>query len=148
MRNGLPIVKEFEGCKLQAYPDPATGGAPWTIAWGRTKGVKKGDTCTQAQADAWLNEEYDEFESAVIKALGGARTTDNQLGAMVCFAYNCGVANLKSSTLLRKHKAGDYAGAAKEFARWNKAAGEVLEGLVRRRKAEALLFEGKDWSEV
>lgn len=72
MRNGLPIVKEFEGCKLQAYPDPATGGAPWTIAWGRTKGVKKGDTCTQAQADAWLNEEYDEFRSAVIKALGGS----------------------------------------------------------------------------
>ena len=140
MRNGLPIVKEFEGCKLQAYPDPATGGAPWTIAWGRTKGVKKGDTCTQAQADAWLNEEYDEFESAVIKALGGARTTDNQLGAMVCFAYNCGVANLKSSTLLRKHKAGDYAGAAKEFARWNKAGGRVLPGLTRRRAAEAKLY--------
>ncbi|ATI54185.1 hypothetical protein WR25_15776 [Diploscapter pachys] len=140
MRNGLPIVKEFEGCKLQAYPDPATGGAPWTIAWGRTKGVKKGDTCTQAQADAWLNEEYDEFESAVIKALGGARTTDNQLGAMVCFAYNCGVANLKSSTLLRKHKAGDYAGAAKEFARWNKAAGKVMAGLTRRRAAEAALY--------
>lgn len=140
MRNGLPIVKEFEGCKLQAYPDPATGGAPWTIAWGRTKGVKKGYTCTQAQADAWLNEEYDEFESAVIKALGGARTTDNQLGAMVCFAYNCGVANLKSSTLLRKHKAGDYAGAAKEFARWNKAAGKVMAGLTRRRAAEAALY--------
>lgn len=140
MRNGLPIVKEFEGCKLKAYPDPATGGAPWTIAWGRTKGVKKGDTCTQAQADAWLNEEYDEFEAAVIKALGGARTTDNQLGAMVCFAYNCGVANLKSSTLLRKHKAGDYAGASKEFGRWNKAAGKVMAGLTRRRAAEAALY--------
>ena len=59
---------------------------------------------------------------------------------MVCFAYNCGVANLKSSTLLRKHKAGDYAGAAKEFARWNKAAGKVMAGLTRRRAAEAALY--------
>jgi lysozyme len=59
---------------------------------------------------------------------------------MVSFAYNVGVGNLQSSTLLKKHKAGDYAGAKAEFAKWNKAAGKVMNGLTRRRTAEAQLY--------
>jgi len=73
-------------------------------------------------------------------ALGGAATTQAQFDAMVSFAYNVGVANLQSSTLLKKHKAGDHAGAAAEFAKWNKAAGRVMPGLTRRRAAEAALY--------
>lgn len=139
MRNGLPLIKQFEGCKLKAYPDPGTGGAPWTIGWGRTTNVKKGDTCTQAQADAWLVAEYDGFEAGVIDLTHG-KGTPNMIGALTCFAYNVGLANLKSSTLLRKHIAGDFRGAALEFSRWNKANGAVMKGLTTRRAAEASLY--------
>ncbi|QJR05458.1 lysozyme [Sphingobium yanoikuyae] len=130
-------MKQFEGCELKAYLCPAK---VWTIGWGRTTNVKRGDICTQTQADAWLNAEYDAFEKAVLKALGNAKVTPNQLGAMVSFAYNIGTGAFAKSTLLKKHVVGDYAGALKEFARWNKAKGRVLPGLVKRRAAEAGLY--------
>lgn len=135
-RTGLPLIKQFEGCKLAAYVCPA---GVLTIGWGRTTNVKRGDTCTQAQADAWLVQEYDAFEKKV-KALVKVSLTANQLGALVSFAYNVGTGALGSSTLLRLLNAGDYAGAADQFARWNRAAGRVLAGLSRRREAEAALF--------
>jgi lysozyme len=135
-RAGLGLVKTFEGCKLKAYLCPA--GVP-TIGYGRTKGVKLGQTITQAQADAWVVEEYDEFEAGVRK-LVKVPLTANQLGALTSFAYNLGLGNLKSSTLLKKLNGGDYAGAAAQFARWNKAGGVVLAGLTKRRAAEAKLF--------
>lgn len=140
-RRGLNLIKQFEGCKLVAYLCPAN---IWTIGWGRTTNVKRGDTCTQAQADAWLLAEYEAFESQVRK-LVRVPVTDNQLGALVSFTYNAGVGNFRSSTLLRLLNAGDYAGAAAQFARWNKGTvnGEKVElkGLTRRRTAEAALFE-------
>jgi lysozyme len=135
-RAGLGLVKTFEGCKLKAYLCPA--GVP-TIGYGRTKGVKLGDTCSQAQADAWLTQEYDEFEAGVRK-LVKVPLSGNQLGALVSFAYNVGVGALRTSTLLRVLNAGDYTGAASQFGRWNRAAGRVLAGLSRRRAAEAALF--------
>lgn len=135
-RAGLSFIKQFEGCELKAYLCPA--GVP-TIGYGRTKGVKLGDTCSQAQADAWLTQEYDEFEAGVRKLVTVALTA-NQLGALVSFAYNIGLGALRTSTLLRVLNAGDYSGAASQFSRWNKAAGRVLAGLSRRRAAEAALF--------
>tara|TARA_A100001391_G_scaffold201791_1_gene189674 strand:- start:1556 stop:1987 length:432 start_codon:yes stop_codon:yes gene_type:complete len=135
-RKGLDLIKQFEGCKLSAYLCPA---GVWTIGWGRTTNVKRGDTCTQAQADAWLVQEYDAFEQKV-RALIKVAVTPNQLGALVSFAYNVGVGALQSSTLIRLLNQGDYAGAAAQFARWNRAAGKTLAGLTRRRKAEADLF--------
>lgn len=137
MRNGLETIKTFEGCRLKAYRCPA--GIP-TLGWGRTTNVHMGDTMTQAQADAWLDHEYDSFETAVHKAIDGAETTPNQLGAMVSLAYNIGIGNFKASTLLRLHHAGDHKAAAAQFGRWNKAAGKVLAGLTRRRAAEAALY--------
>lgn len=138
---GLAIVKEFEGCKLTAYPDPATGGDPWTIGWGATgAGIKKGVTWTQAQADERLARDFGEFVHDVRTLVGSSPTTDSQLGAMASLAYNVGTANFGSSTLLKKHRAGDYVGAAAEFAKWNKAAGRVMAGLTRRRAAEAALY--------
>ena len=72
--------------------------------------------------------------------IGDAKTTQHQFDALVSFAYNLGADNLKTSTLLRKHNAGDHAGAAAEFGKWNKAKGQVMKGLTRRRAAEAALY--------
>lgn len=135
-RAGLGLVKTFEGCKLTAYLCPA--GLP-TIGYGRTTGVKLGQKITQAQADAWVVSEYDEFE-AKVRRIVTVPLTDNQLGALTSFAYNLGTGALASSTLLRLLNAGDYAGAAAQFGRWNKAGSKVLAGLTKRRTAEAALF--------
>jgi len=144
LSKAVALIREFEGCKLTAYPDPGSGGDPWTIGWGATgAGISKGVVWTQAQADARLLMDVATFANAVTKLVGDALTTDNQSAAMTSLAYNVGVANFGSSTLLRKHKAGDYAGAAAEFARWNKASGKVMAGLTRRRAAEAALYQVK-----
>jgi len=142
------LIQQFEGCakkrpdgSFEAYPDPGTGGDPWTIGWGSTgPDIKKGVVWTQGQCDERFAEHVAEFGTGVAAAIGDAPTSQHQFDAMVSFAYNVGLANLRSSTLLKKHKAGDYAGAAAEFAKWNKAAGKVLPGLVRRRAAEAALY--------
>ena len=142
------LIQQFEGCakkrpdgSFAAYPDPGSGGDPWTIGWGSTGAdIKKGVVWTQQQCDDRFSTHVDEFGAKVAAALGSAATTQHQFDAMVSFAYNVGVGNFRSSTLLRKHKAGDYAGAAAEFAKWNKAAGKVMAGLSRRRAAEAALY--------
>lgn len=135
-RAGLDPIKTFEGCKLTAYLCPA---GVWTIGWGRTTGVRRGQRITQAQADRWLEEEYDHFGLQVLSSVRVA-LTDNELGALVSFAYNVGIGAFRSSTLLRLLNAGDYRGASRQFARWNRAGGRVLRGLTRRRAAEAALF--------
>lgn len=144
----LSLIREFEGCRLKAYPDPGTGGIPWTIGWGSTTDengapIKKGDVWTQERADARLRQHVAEFGKKVWQLVADVPTTQNQFDALVSFAYNVGVGNLKSSTLLRRHREKSYAGAALEFARWNMAAGKVLPGLVRRRAAEAELYRTK-----
>jgi lysozyme len=140
-KRGEDLIKSFEGCKLVAYPDPGSGGDPWTIGWGTTgPDVKKGVVWTQEQADRRFSEHVNEFAEDVWNVLGGAAVTQNQFDALVSFTYNVGLGNLKASTLLKLHKAGDYAGATKQFIRWNKAAGKVMKGLTRRREAEARLY--------
>lgn len=141
-QDGVDILKHFEGCRLQAYPDPASGGAPWTIGYGHTgPEVKPGLKWTQAQADAVLLLDLASFEKSVTSAVR-VPLTQPQFDALVCFAYNVGVGNLQSSTLLAKLNGRDYAGAQAQFIRWNKAAGKELAGLTRRRKAEAARFGG------
>jgi lysozyme len=135
------LTREFEGCKLTAYPDPGSGGDPWTIGWGATgAGIHKGVVWTQAQADARHVEDLERFAAGVNKLIGTAETTDKQRGAMISLAYNIGLGNFGSSTLLLLHKAGDYPGAKAQFARWNRAAGKVMAGLTRRRAAEAAVY--------
>lgn len=138
---GVDLIKRFEGLELKAYPDPGSGGEPYTIGYGHTGGVTPGMKIDQAQADAYLRGDLRRFERAV-SALA-PKTTQNQFDALVSFAFNLGEGNLKSSTLLRKHNAGDYAGAKAEFARWNRASGKVMAGLTRRRAAEADLYGQK-----
>lgn len=133
---GLALVKEFEGCKLVAYKCPA---GVWTIGYGSTGShVRPGMKISAARAEELLREDLERFELAVAKAAPTAN--DNQFDALVSFAFNLGEEALRTSTLLRKHKAGDFAGAAAQFHRWNKAGGRVLAGLVRRRAAEAKLY--------
>ena len=142
------LVKGFEGCakkrpdgSFAAYPDPGSGGDPWTIGWGTTGvDVKPGVIWTQQQCDDRLESDLTAFATKVSAAIGDARTSQHQFDAMVSFAYNVGIGNLASRTLLRLHKAGDFTGAQGQFARWNKAAGRVLAGLTRRRAAEAALY--------
>lgn len=151
-RAALSLIKEFEGCHkvrpdgmIEAYPDPASGGDPWTIGWGSTgPGIRKGTVWTQEQADTRFAEHVAEFGEKVAKLVeGGAATSQQEFDAMVSLAYNVGVGNLASSTLLKLHKAGNKAGAADQFGRWNKAAGRVMAGLTRRRAAEAKLYRGE-----
>lgn len=137
MTTGKDLIKEFEGCKLKAYLCPA--GVP-TIGYGHTYGVKMGRTITQKDADTLLDVDYADFERKVL-ALLKVKVTDNQLGALVSFAYNLGVGALQKSTLLKLLNGGDPKSAANEFLKWNKAGGKVLPGLVRRREAEKKLFE-------
>ena len=147
-QDGIDLIQSFEGCarkradgSYDAYPDPATGGDPWTIGWGSTgPDIKRGTVWTQQQCDDRLATHVAEFAAKVEAALGGTATTQHQFDAMVSLAYNIGMGNFAASTLLRKHKAGDHASAAAQFAVWNKGAGKVLPGLVKRRAAEAALY--------
>lgn len=140
---GERLIKSFEGFEEVAYPDPATGGKPYTVAWGATEDLdgmpfKLGQVVSMSYAEALFDKDTDRFEAAVEKL--APKATDNQFAAMVSLAYNVGLANFEKSTLLKKHNAGDYTGAAAEFTRWNRAAGRVMKGLTRRRAAEADLY--------
>lgn len=149
--NCISLIQQFEGCAKKqsdgtyaAYPDPGTGADPWTIGWGTTgSDVKKGLVWTQAQCDTRFTSDVNKFGVQVANTIGSAATTQNQYDAMTSFAYNVGIGNLSSSTLLKKHKAGDYPGAQAEFAKWNKAGGKVMAGLTNRRAAEAALYGTK-----
>lgn len=141
--DGIALVKSFEGIRLHAYPDPGTGGVPWTIGWGTTryangKAVQPGDTVTQDEADALLRNDLAGAERQVTRAIGDAPTTQKQFDALVSFQYNTGA--LASSTLLKRHNAGRYAEATAEFGKWAHAGGKVLPGLVKRRAAEAAIY--------
>ena len=146
---GLALIRQFEGCArlrpdgmVEAYPDPGTGGEPWTIGWGATgPGIGPGSVWTQQQCDARLESDVARHARDVAIALGDAPTTQAQFDALVSFHYNTGA--IARSTLLRRHLAGDYRAAAEEFARWNRAGGRVLKGLVRRRAAEARLYRSR-----
>jgi lysozyme len=136
---GLQLIREFEGLRLKAYPDPASGGDPWTIGYGRAHGVAEGDTCTQEQAEQWLRQDAEDASRAVLRHVV-PMLTQNQLDALTSFVFNLGEGNFAGSSLLRKINAHDFDGAAREFGRWNHAAGKEFAGLTRRREQEAALF--------
>lgn len=141
LAHAVALIKRWEGCRLEAYPDPATGGEPWTIGWGATgPGIRKGVRWTQAQADDRLALDVERFMRGVSASIRKP-TSDNQLGAMTSLAYNIGVGAFRRSTLLNLLNKGDVAGAARQFDRWNKANGRVMKGLVKRRADERAVFE-------
>lgn len=138
---GIALIKQFEGCKLTAYQDSV---GVWTIGYGWTqpvdgKPIRAGMTIKQETAERLLKTGLVSYESDVSR-LVKVGLTQGQFDALVSFTYNLGARSLSTSTLLRKLNADDYAGAADEFLRWNKAGGKVLNGLTRRREAERALF--------
>lgn len=145
-KDGIALIKAFEGCArlradgmLEAYPDPGTGGAPWTIGWGATgPGIAPGTIWTQEQCDERLLQDIARHAADVRRTIGVAPTTQAQFDALVSFHYNTGA--IARSTLARLHVAGDHDGAAGQFTRWNRAGGRVLAGLTRRRAAEEALY--------
>lgn len=138
----LMLVKRWEGCRLEAYPDPGTGGDPWTIGWGSTgKGIQKGVTWTQQQADDRLLHDVDKFMEGV-RAKVTAPATPNQLGAMTSLAYNIGLMAFAGSTLLLKFNKGNTEGASLQFPNWNRSGGRAMKGLTNRRKDEQRVFNG------
>ncbi len=134
--NGLNLIKEFEGLRLQAYKCPAD---IWTIGYGHTAGIGPDDVITEAQAISLLCQDVVASEQAVNQYVH-VPLTQNQFDALVSFIFNLGVGNFLTSTLLKKLNAGDYDGAVQEFERWIHANGKALPGLVRRREAERVLF--------
>ncbi len=140
-KRGLALTESFESCQLDAYLDSA--GIP-TIGWGHTAGVRLGDRWTQAQADAWLLEDVQTVVAAINRDCRLESLTQDEFDALVDFGFNVGIHALEHSTLWRKLMAGDLAGAAAEFPKWDMAAGKHLAGLLRRRDAEESLFlEGR-----
>ncbi|MFN3515932.1 MAG: lysozyme [Novosphingobium sp.] len=149
---GLALIKRFEGCarlrpdgRFEAYPDPGTGGEPWTIGWGATGPchvtggrIKRGTIWTQAQCDARLEADLARFAADVARALGDCLTSQHQFDALVSFHYNTGA--IARATLTRLHRAGRFDAARDEFGKWVHAGGKRLAGLVRRRAAEAALY--------
>ena len=134
---GLALIREFEGCRLDAYLCPA--GIP-TIGYGATgPDIRMGMVWTQEQADARLVEDLARFADGV-ERLVEVDLSDNQFAAIVSFAFNVGLGALRDSTLLRKLNAGDYLGAADQLPRWARAGGRIMPGLSRRRLAERALF--------
>lgn len=135
---GLALVKHFEGLYLEAYPDPGTGGEPWTIGYGHTKGIKPGMTITEQEAEDLLRQDMEWAEKAVLKYLP-IELSQSEFDALVSFTFNCGPNALKESTL-RKRLLNNEPRCwvyQKEMPRWNKGGNGVLAGLVRRREAEA-----------
>lgn len=133
---GKDIIKKWEGLRLKAYLCPA--GVP-TIGYGHTYNVKMGQTISVAQAEMFLDHDYQNAEEQVL-SLVKVPLTENQLGALTSFVFNLGSGNLRISTLLRKLNQGDYTSAAEEFNKWVFAGGKKLNGLVKRRAEERELF--------
>lgn len=133
------IIKRSEGLRLTAYPDPASGGVPFTIGWGSTRNVHKGMTITIAEAEHRLDEDMGDAFACIDNSVT-VPLDYRQRDALCSFVFNVGCRAFQKSTMLRLLNAGDYTGAAAQFPRWNKGAGKVMPGLVKRRAAERALF--------
>ena len=143
-QEGLSLIKKYEGCELEAYLCPAN---VWTIGYGHIKDVKEGDQITKEEAEYMLQEEMIEYEGYV-NDMVDVELNQSQYDSLCAWVYNLGPNNFRTSTLLTVLNQKRYPEVPQEIKRWNKAGGEVLDGLIRRREAEALLFEGKEWYEV
>ncbi len=136
--HGRRLIHSFEQCRLDAYKP--TPDDVWTIGWGHTRGVGEGDACSQAQADAWFEEDIAWVEECVNRATT-VGLLQNEFDALCSLCYNIGCNAFSGSTLVKLLNTSDYDGASGQFAKWNKQNGKELAGLTRRREAERQLFE-------
>lgn len=141
---GIDLIHSFESLRLKAYPDPGSkDGKPWSIGWGSTgSDIGPGTVWTKEQADARFAKDLARFEVGVSKAVG-ADLKQHQFDALVSFAYNVGLGNFLSSTMLKMLNEGYYSNAALQFGKWIFNDGKVMKGLVRRRESERKLFSGE-----
>lgn len=144
----------YEQVRNEAYPDPATGGDPWTCGIGCTGVDSEGNRIVQGTYwdDAKVLREYahrvnSEFGPGVDAAVT-VELTQKEYDMLVDFAFNVGLGNFRGSTLLRKLNEGDKQGAADEFPKWNKGGGKVMKGLQRRRYTNRAVFLGGDANEA
>ena len=139
-KQGLDFVKSFEGLRLEAYWDK--DGKVWTIGWGHTRGVKKGQVITKEQAEQFIRDDLAPIERHLTADLGEDGVLQCQFDALCSWIFNLrdGIRQYNTSTLRRKLKGGDYKGAANEFPRWCRSGGVVMNGLQRRRNAERAMF--------
>ena len=144
---GVKLIQKWEGCEkrradgaFQGYPDPgSSNGDPWTIGWGSTDAdVKKGTIWTRAQCDERFTRDMQKYVDRVVKALGTAKTSQNQFDALVSFHYNTG--SISTATLTRLHKAEKFAEAQVQFGKWIYNDGKPMKGLKNRRADEAKLY--------
>lgn len=144
------LVKPFEGYHkatpdggCRSYPDPGTGGVPWTIGWGCTGPHIGPDTVwTREKAEEELVKELEHFQKGLIALSPGlVGELPRRVAALISFCYNCGLGNYRISTLRKRVNEEDWQGACEQIVRWNKAAGRVLPGLTRRRLAEAAFLK-------
>lgn len=140
------FIKPFEGYAKRlpdgsctAYPDPASGGDPWTIGYGSTgKGIVKGTVWTQEQALEALEDHLRYFLKGLYLLSPSLRLQPvKRVAALLSFVYNLGLGAYRVSTLKKRVDAGDWAGAREEIVKWDKASGKVMKGLTRRRQAES-----------
>lgn len=143
-KEGLALIKRFEGCELKAYRCPAN---VLTIGYGHTKNVTEDMEITQQEANDMLDEELIEYCEYIDKMVK-VSLNQNQFDALVAWIYNLGPTNFRNSTLLTVLNQERYSDVPEQIKRWNKADGKILDGLIKRREAEALLFESKEWREV
>lgn len=141
MTPAAQLIAGFEGLRLGAYRD---GGGVLTIGYGATRlsngsPIKPGLRWTKEQAEGALEHTVAAVRS-VVESLVKVPLTENQLEALTSLAYNIGTAALSGSNLLRRLNAGDYAGCAAEFMKWDHDNGAVVPGLLNRRQAERALF--------
>lgn len=131
-------IKEFEGYSSVAYKCPA---GVWTCGYGTTSGITPTTRCTRSEAERWLRRDLAPIE-AYVDTIGQVKT-QSQFDALVDFAYNLGIGNLKSSTLLKKIRGGAETEEIKrQFRRWIYSGGKIMPGLVKRREWEASMWEG------
>ena len=135
-KKGISLIKFYEGFRNRAYYD-AVGVL--TIGYGTTSSVTKNQVITEAQGEAFLQADLRKFEASINKLVKVSLSQD-QFDALVSFVYNLGAGNFGSSTLLKLLNQGRYDLVPDQFMRWNKAGGQVLNGLTKRRKSEADLF--------
>ena len=153
--SGLDLTKISEGLRTTAYPDPGTGGEPWTIGYGHTSGTYPGETCTEAQATVWLREDIGWAENVIRNCPFAGQLKQQQFDALVDFVFNVGTGQPggrdgfvwlrdgNHSTIYRKLVGGDQVSAANEIPKWDLPP---LPGIVTRRRRERQLFLTGIWT--
>lgn len=137
-QTGLHLTEQFESCRLIAYLDTSL---VWTIGWGHTASVIPGQTCTPAQADAWLMEDI-QWAASIVNRMVTVALSQLEFDALVDLVFNIGAGAFAKSTMLALVNKGDYTGAADEFDKWDHSGGKTVAGLLRRRQAETTEFQG------